>query len=110
MPRSFGTHGSDASQDTSFEAIAVNYWGDFIAAGYTMATELITDSTGINVSGATDMSWFTSGSSYTPILHYYCNVNMAADVYDAFYFNFGSNTKFIGLEVLPFDSYTETIA
>jgi len=74
MPRSFGTHGSDANQDTSFEAIAVNHWGDFIAAGYTMATELITDSTGINVSGATDMAWFNSGSSYTPILHYYSNV------------------------------------
>ena len=81
MPRSFGTHGSDASQDTSFEAIVINYWGDFIAFGYTMATELITDTNGINVSGASDMSWFTSGSSYTPILHFYNNDGSSADEY-----------------------------
>jgi hypothetical protein len=110
MPRSFGTHGSDASQDTSFEAIAINHHGDFLAAGYTMATELITDSTGINVSGASDMSWFNSGSSYTPILHYYCNVGQSADVYDAYHFNFGTNTKFIGADILPSDVATKAIA
>ena len=109
MPRSFGTHSSNANRDTSFEAIAVNYWGDIIGVGFTMEDVLLTDSSGINLSTASDMSWFTVGSSFTPILHFYM-LNKPGE-YDAYHFNFGTNTKFIGVEVLPNeDSATHSIA